>query len=78
MKNQIVLKKNEEHRIAAGHLWIFSNEIASLRGNPESGSVVELLRADEKFLGVGFFNPHSLIAFRLLSTNREEISASFL
>ena len=77
MKNQIVLKKNEEHRIAGGHLWIFSNEIASLRGNPESGSVVELLRADEKFLGVGFFNPHSLIAFRLLSTNREEISPAF-
>jgi 23S rRNA (cytosine1962-C5)-methyltransferase len=77
MKNQIILKKNEEHRLAAGHLWIFSNEVASVRGTPESGSVVELLRADEKFLGIGFFNPHSLIAFRLLSTDREEITPRF-
>ena len=33
MKNQILLKKNEEHRITAGHQWVFSNEIASLLEN---------------------------------------------
>ncbi|MGD1045410.1 MAG: class I SAM-dependent rRNA methyltransferase [Bacteroidota bacterium] len=77
MKNQIVLKKNEEHRITAGHQWVFSNEIASLRGTPESGEVVELLRHDQKFLGLGFYHPHSLIAFRFLTSEPEEIGFSF-
>lgn len=77
MKKQIVLKKNEEHRILAGHQWAFSNEIKSVHGNPESGDVIELLRHDEKFLGVGFYNPHSLIAFRLLSREQEEVSFEF-
>jgi len=77
MKNQIVLKKNEEHRITAGHQWVFSNEIASLRGTPEVGEVVELLRHDQKFLGLGFYHPHSLIAFRFLTSEPEEIGFSF-
>ena len=77
MKNQIILKKNEEHRIAAGHQWVFSNEIASLRGTPEIGEVVELLRHDQKFLGLGFYHPHSLIAFRFLTSEQEEIGFSF-
>ena len=77
MKNKIILKKNEEHRIAAGHQWVFSNEIASLRGTPEVGEVVELLRHDEKFLGLGFYHPHSLISFRFLTSESEEIGFSF-
>jgi len=77
VKNQIVLKKNEEHRITAGHQWVFSNEIASLRGIPETGEVVELLRHDQKFLGLGFYHPHSLIAFRYLTPEQEEIGFSF-
>ena len=77
MKNQIVLKKNEEHRITAGHQWVFSNEIASLRGTPETGEIVELLRHDQKFLGLGFYHPHSLIAFRFLTPEQEEIGFSF-
>ncbi|MGB2869919.1 MAG: class I SAM-dependent rRNA methyltransferase, partial [Bacteroidota bacterium] len=44
---------------------------------PVSGDLVELLRYDEKFLGLGFFNPHSLIAFRFLTNREEEISAQF-
>ena len=77
MKNQIVTRKNEEHRIIAGHQWVFSNEIASLHGTPAAGEVVDLLRHDQKFLGVGLYHPHSLIAFRFLSPEQEEIDAKF-
>ena len=77
VKKQIILKKNEEHRIVAGHQWVFSNEVKSIRGDPVSGDLVELLRYDDKFLGLGFFNPHSLIAFRFLTNQEEEISAQF-
>jgi 23S rRNA (cytosine1962-C5)-methyltransferase len=78
MKKQVVLRKGEEERLLSGHLWIFSNEVKSVLGDPEAGDVVELLRHDNKFLGVGFYNPHSLIAFRLLSREKEEISFEFL
>lgn len=74
---QIIIRKNEEHRILAGHQWVFSNEIKSIHGTPEAGDVIELLRHDEKFLGVGFYNPHSLIAFRLLSRDLETITFDF-
>jgi len=77
MKKQLLLKKREEQRLLSGHQWIFSNELKSVRGDPEAGDIVELLRHDEKFLGVGFYNPHSLIAFRLLSRERIEISFEF-
>jgi 23S rRNA (cytosine1962-C5)-methyltransferase len=77
VKKQIILRKNEEHRILAGHQWVFSNEIKSLNGTPEAGDVIELLRHDEKFLGVGFYNPHSLIAFRLLSRDMDTVTFEF-
>ena len=55
VKKQIILRKNEEHRLLSGHQWIFSNEIKSVLGKPEAGDIVELLRHDEKFLGIGLY-----------------------
>lgn len=77
MKKQVILKKNEEHRILSGHQWVFSNEIKSITGDPQAGDVVELHRHDGKFIGIGFFHPHSLISFRFLSRIPEEIGFDF-
>ena len=77
LKKQIVLKKNEDHRVVAGHPWVFSNEIREIKGDPVIGDVVELLAASGLSLGIGFFNPHSLIAFRMLSKIAEEIDLGF-
>ncbi len=73
----ITLKKNEDRRIITGHQWIFSNEIHTINGNPKKGDVVEILRSDGKKLGIGFYNPHSLIAVRFLSKEVEEINTQF-
>lgn len=73
----IVLKRNEERRINAGHPWVFSNEVQEIRGTPSIGDVVELRASSGLSLGIGFFNPHSLIAFRMLSRVIEEIDYSF-
>ena len=73
----IILKKNEDHRITNGHLWAFSNEIAEIKGEPQSGDIVELFNHQNKFLGIGIFNPNSLIAVRLLSNEKEEIDFQF-
>ena len=77
LSKQVVLKKKEERRILAGHPWAFSNEIAEVRGEPSIGDVVELRTAGGITLGVGFYNPHSLIALRLLATAPEEIDHRF-
>lgn len=77
MTAKIILKRHEERRILAGHLWAFSNEIEKIAGTPESGDVAELESADGRFLGVGFYNPHSLISFRMLSREREAADEAF-
>lgn len=77
MKKQIIIRKNEEHRILGGHQWVFSNELKGINGSPEAGDVIELLRHDGKFLGTGFYNPHSLIAFRMLSREQESVTFEF-
>lgn len=77
LQKQIILKKNEEHRIVGGHPWVFSNEIRETRGSPSNGDVVELFTAGGLTLGIGLYNPHSLIAFRLLSQTIEEIDTEF-
>ncbi len=77
LNKHILLKKNEDRRVVAGHPWVFSNEIHEITGNPAIGDVVELRAASGLSLGIGFFNPHSLIAFRMLSRTVEEIDAAF-
>lgn len=64
------LKKNEERRLRAGHVWVFSNEVDT-RATPldgfEAGAAVEIQDASSKSLGTGYVNPHSLICARLVS-----------
>jgi 23S rRNA (cytosine1962-C5)-methyltransferase len=76
-KKNIVLKKNEERRIQAGHQWVFSNEIQTVNGAPKNGDIVEIFRHDMKRIGTGFYNSHSLIAARFLSPDDEEVDFKF-
>src|SRR5438477_3790238 len=77
MKTVVTLKKNEDHRIVHGHLWAFSNEIQSIEGEPQAGDLVHLNNRSGRFLGIGMYNPHSLIAVRLLTRIEEEIDFQF-
>jgi 23S rRNA (cytosine1962-C5)-methyltransferase len=70
---RITLNKNEERRIKSGHPWVFSNEIREVAGNRTAGIATKLYDAAGIFIGVGHYNPHSLIAFRLVSRQREDI-----
>jgi 23S rRNA (cytosine1962-C5)-methyltransferase len=64
------LKRGEERRLLAGHLWVFSNEIDTER-TPLSafapGAVAELRSHRDAFLGYACVNPHALICARILS-----------
>lgn len=78
---RVFLAAGGDRRLGRGHLWAFSNEIrmdADAKAIPP-GSVVALHRVDGKPVGVGTFNPHTLIAFRLLASDRNTaIDQAFL
>lgn len=73
----IVLKKGEERRLKSGHQWVFSNEIKDIIGKPQTGDIVECYDGSNNFVGIGFYNPHSLIAFRLVSKKNEIVDTKF-
>jgi 23S rRNA (cytosine1962-C5)-methyltransferase len=70
------LKKNEERRLRAGHLWVYSNEI-DISVTPlkdfEPGSTVRIEDYRGHVLGTGYVNPHSLICARLVSRDPKYI-----
>ena len=64
----VTLAPGGQRRAEAGHPWVYSNEIvmdAAAKALP-AGSLVTLRRADQRPLGVAMFNPHTLLAARLL------------
>lgn len=69
------LAKNQERRIRSGHPWVFSNEIESVESSPEAGG--EVLVQDHRggVVGVGLYNPHSLIAARLFARRERAIDS---
>ncbi len=72
------LKKKEERRVLRGHPWVFSNELREIPAGLTPGEIVDVLGFSGRFVGRGYINPHTLIAVRLLTKNREEIDADFL
>jgi 23S rRNA (cytosine1962-C5)-methyltransferase len=74
---RLFLKRHEEQRLLAGHAWAFSNELREIQGSPAAGDIVELYDNLSRFLGRGFYNPRSLIAFRFLTRGQEEIGPTF-
>jgi 23S rRNA (cytosine1962-C5)-methyltransferase len=68
----VVLKPKEEGRLEGGHLWAFSNEIAQVPPHATPGTVADLFKSGHSFLGRGFYHPHSLIAFRILTNQKDQ------
>lgn len=71
------LKKNEDRRLRRGHVWIFGNEVENLRDGFEPGEVVHVHSRNNRFLGVAYVNPHSLICARMVSRREREIDEAF-
>lgn len=73
----IQLKPKHDHRIRNGHRWIFSNEIHDSLKSYEPGESVKITDANGYPVGVGYINPYSLIAVRILSFKPVEINRHF-
>jgi 23S rRNA (cytosine1962-C5)-methyltransferase len=63
------LKRGEDRRLRAGHLWIFSNEVdtaATPLTQFEPGTAVQVHSDRDQFLGFAYVNPRTLIAARIV------------
>ena len=71
---ELRLKRGEDRRLSAGHLWVFSNEVDTAR-TPlpgfEPGALCRVVSDRDKFLGYAYVNPHSLICARILGRDPE-------
>jgi 23S rRNA (cytosine1962-C5)-methyltransferase len=64
------LKRGEDRRLRAGHLWVFSNEVdtdATPLTDFAVGSMARVLSDRDLFLGYAYVNPHALICARIIS-----------
>ncbi len=74
---RLVLKRGAEHRVNAGHPWIYRTQVADLKGFSQAGLAVEVLDAGGRYLGQGFYNPRPSLCCRLLTRRDEAIDAAF-
>ncbi len=73
MSEVLRLGRQQDRRLRAGHLWVYSNEVDNA-ATPlkafEPGQPVQIEDAKGKWLGLGYVNPNSLICARLVSRDR--------
>ena len=72
------LKTSAVKRRASGHLWVFSNELEKVDTTIPPGTICGLQYPTGNAAGVGFFNPKSLISFRLLAANTLTLPEDFI
>ena len=68
MHPSVIITPRAKKRIKGKHPWIFSNEIESKPDVP-AGTLVDIKDPPGHFLGIGYYNPNTLIAIRILSSN---------
>jgi 23S rRNA (cytosine1962-C5)-methyltransferase len=78
--SEVRLQPGRHKRARMGHPWIFSNEVemtAAAKALPP-GAVVSFREAGGAAIGSGFFNPHSLIAGRLLTRGAAPVDRALI
>jgi 23S rRNA (cytosine1962-C5)-methyltransferase len=67
---KVRLQPKHDARLRSGAPWAYSNEIAAMSAAVKAlkpGTLVDLVDAKDANLGTAYFNPHSLIAARVLA-----------
>lgn len=59
-------------RHSSNHPWIFRRMVGGPYDDLDPGTMVDVVERDGRFVGRGFYNPHSEIAVRLLTINQGE------
>ena len=76
---EISLRKNSEQQLRRGHPWVYSGAVARRSPDVAPGEIVDVKDSKGGFVGRGYYNPHSTIAIRMMSRDRNEaIDNAFL
>src|SRR4026207_1825666 len=73
---ELRLKRGEDRRLTAGHLWVFSNEVdtdATPLTSFAPGDQVRIVSDRARFLGYAYVNPRSLICARIVSRDAAHV-----
>lgn len=77
----LILRRGEERRLRAGHLWVFSNEV-DVAKTPltafQPGDPVLILDHAGKPLGSGYAHPNTLICARLVDRAGHPLNSSLI
>ena len=68
----VTISKRAELAARGGHPWIYGSEIKDMDEGIAPGDMVKVLSSKGKFVGTGFYNPHSKITIRIFSTNAND------
>jgi 23S rRNA (cytosine1962-C5)-methyltransferase len=81
---RIILKKNEDLRIRAGHPWVYDNEVericdaAGTNTQLEPGETADVESANREYLGRAITNPQSKIIARIYSPSKDGLDKGFI
>lgn len=68
------LKRDEDRRLSAGHLWVFSNEVDTAK-TPltafKPGDLCQVMSSRDKFMGYAYVNPRALICARIIGRDAQ-------
>ncbi len=73
----VILKRGKDHRLHAGHCWVYAGEIDKLTGDPKDGDAIDIRDYKDRFLGRGLLNTNSQITVRRFTTQKEELDKAF-
>lgn len=72
----LFLRRGSDHRLRGGHLWVFSNEIDTVRSPLQSfsaGDLVGVMNANGRLLGSAYMEPNSLICARVYAPGERRV-----
>lgn len=69
---KVVISKRAELAAKGGHPWIYGSEIEKAEEGIKPGDMVRVESKKGKLIGSGFYNPHSKITVRIISTNAND------
>jgi 23S rRNA (cytosine1962-C5)-methyltransferase len=73
----VVLTRRAVERLDAGHVWIYSSDVAGVGASVNGGDVVRLVDERGFFVGKAFYGAQSQIAVRLLTREDEPVDDDF-
>jgi len=74
---RVYLKPDKDKPLRSFHPWVFSGAIDRLDDGFKAGDLVNVFSDKEEFLGIGYLNPRSQIAIRMLTFKDETIDQQF-